>query len=64
MARETPQSVKKKTPPDFKKIGGPTHMKFEELAVRAEDDEMSELAALSADLMKNCLACHALFKVD
>ncbi len=37
-------------------------MKFEELAVRAEDDEMSELAALSADLMKNCLACHALFK--
>ena len=64
MARETPQSVKKKTPATFKQLGGPTHMKFEELAVRAEDDEMTELAALTADLMKNCLACHSMFKVD
>ena len=64
MARETPESVKKKTPAEFKQLGGPTHMKFEELAVRAEDDDMDELAALTGDLMKNCLACHAMFKVE
>lgn len=64
MARETPDSVKKKTPALFKKLGGPTHMKFEELAVRAEDDDMDELAELTGELMKNCLACHSTFKVD
>jgi alpha-acetolactate decarboxylase len=64
MARATPASVKKKTPPAFEKIGGPTHMKFEELAVRAEDDDMETLAELTGNLMKNCLACHATFKVD
>ena len=64
MARETPDSVKKKTPLAFKKLGAPTHMKFEELAIRAEDDDMETLAELAGDLMKNCLACHETFKVD
>jgi hypothetical protein len=64
MARATPESVKKKTPPSFKAIGGPTHLKFEELVIRAEDDEMDTLAQLTGELMKNCLACHATFKVD
>ncbi|MEE9445309.1 MAG: acetolactate decarboxylase [Cocleimonas sp.] len=64
MARATPDSIKNKTPLSFKKIGGPTHMKFEELAIRAEDDDMDALAELTGDLMKNCLACHATFKVD
>ena len=64
MARATPDSIKNKTPKSFKEIGGPTHMKFEELVVRAEDDDMATLAELTGDLMKNCLACHATFKVD
>ena len=64
MARATPKSIKKKTPLSFKEIGGPTHMKFEELAIRAEEDDMDTLAELTGDLMKNCLACHATFKVD
>jgi len=63
MARETPDSVKKKTPALFKQLGGSTHMKFEELAIRAEDDDMESLAELTGDLMKNCLACHETFKV-
>ena len=42
----------------------PTHMKFEELAIRAEDDEMSTLAELTGELMKNCLACHSTFRVN
>lgn len=64
MARATPDSVKKKTPPSFKAIGGPTHLKFEELVIRAEEDDMEMLAEFTGELMKNCLACHSTFKVD
>jgi cytochrome c556 len=38
-------------------------MMFEELAVRAETDDMDSLARDTADLMKQCLACHAAFRV-
>jgi|SaaInl8_120m_RNA_FD_contig_21_3219321_length_896_multi_7_in_0_out_0_1 hypothetical protein len=64
MARATPASIKQKTPPSFKEMGGPTHMKFEELVVLAETDDLDMLAKLTGELMKNCLACHAAFKVD
>ena len=63
MARATPESVKKKTPAAFKEIGGPTHMMFEEMVVRAESDDMESLTVLTGEIMKNCLACHAMFKV-
>ena len=64
MARETPESIKKKTPQSFKDIGGPTHMMFEELVIRAETDDMNTLTSFTGELMKQCLACHAMFKVD
>lgn len=64
MARATPESVKKKTPAAFKEIGGPTHMMFEEMVVRAESDDMESLTVLTGEIMKNCLACHAMFKVN
>jgi hypothetical protein len=64
MARETPESIQKKTPQSFKDIGGPTHMMFEELVIRAETDDMNTLTSFTAELMKQCLACHAMFKVD
>ena len=64
MARATPESIKKKTPAAFKEIGGPTHMMFEELVVRAEDDDMETLAEFTGKLMKQCLDCHAMFKVN
>jgi hypothetical protein len=64
MARGTPQSIKDKTPSAFDQLGGPTHMKFEEVVIRAEDDDMDMLAELTGELMKNCIACHATFKVD
>lgn len=64
MARATPESIKKKTPQSFKDIGGPTHMMFEELVVRAETDDMNTLTSFAGELMKQCLACHAMFKVD
>jgi hypothetical protein len=62
MARETPMSIKQKTPQSFKAIGGPTHMMFEELVIRAETDDMETLTAFTGELMKQCLRCHAMFK--
>ncbi len=64
MARETPESIKKKTPQSFKDIGGPTHMMFEELVIRAETDDMNTLTSFTGELMKQCLACHGMFKVN
>jgi alpha-acetolactate decarboxylase len=70
MARATPQSVKDKTPVSFEQIGGPTHMMFEELIINVEEmdlddlDDITDLAELTGKLMRNCLACHAAFKVE
>lgn len=63
MARATPDSVRAKLPQSFRDIGGPTHMMFEELAVHAETDEMDMLARQTGELMKQCMACHATFRV-
>ena len=64
MARATPKSIKKKTPLAFKQIGGSIHMMFEEMVIRAETDDMDMLAEFTGKLMKQCLACHAMFKVS
>ncbi|MBI1283086.1 MAG: hypothetical protein GC183_01965 [Thiobacillus sp.] len=64
MARDTPDSIRRKTPPSFKELGGPTHMMFEELAVRAETDDMDTLTSFTGKLMQQCTACHALFTVQ
>ena len=64
MARNTPQSIKQKTPQNFKEIGGSTHMMFEELVVRAEADDMSTLAEFTGGLMQKCVACHAIYKAN
>lgn len=64
MARETPASIRDKLPPGFRQLGGPTHMMFEELAVRAENDEMEDLALFTGELMQQCLGCHAQFRAD
>jgi hypothetical protein len=63
MARATPASIRAKVPKSFKDIGGPTHLAFEDLAVRAEAEEMDALARQTAEIMQQCAACHALFRV-
>lgn len=63
MARATPASVRAKVPKAFEELGGPTHLMFEELAIRAETDDMDQLAAHLGHTMKQCMACHAAFKV-
>jgi cytochrome c556 len=63
MARATPATVRAKTPPAFQALGGPTHLMFEELAIRAESDDMDMLARDTGQLMHQCMACHAAFRV-
>lgn len=63
MARATPPSTRAKLPPSFQAIGGPTHMMFEELAIRATTDDMDMLARDTGNLMNQCIACHAAFRV-
>jgi hypothetical protein len=64
MARNTPASVRAKLPESFKALGGPTHMMFEELVIRAETDDMASLAEFTGELMKQCLSCHEQFRVN
>ncbi|MCB1761115.1 MAG: hypothetical protein KDI68_15195 [Gammaproteobacteria bacterium] len=64
MARATPASVRARLPKEFREIGGPTHMLFEEIVIRAETDDMASLAELTGRTMQNCLACHARFRAD
>lgn len=62
LARATPASVRTKMPQAFRDIGGHTHMMFEELAVRAETDDMEMLADETGQLVTQCLARHAAFR--
>lgn len=52
-----------KMPESFRDLGGATHMMFEELAIRADSDEMDMLASDAGKLLGKCLACHAKFRV-
>jgi hypothetical protein len=63
MARATPASIRAKLPRGFRVLGEPTHLMFEELATRAETDDMDMLAGHLGQTMKQCMACHATFKV-
>lgn len=39
-------------------------MLFEEIAVRAETDDMAGLALLTGRVLQQCLRCHAQFRAD
>jgi hypothetical protein len=62
MARATPASVRSKLPQSFRDIGGPTHMMFEELAIRAETDEYGDARPTdgSTDESMHDLPCNIL----
>lgn len=64
MARATPEALRRRLPSAFKDIGGPTHLMFEELAVRSETDDLDSLLGLTARIMDQCMACHAQFRAD
>jgi len=50
---------------EFKKLGRDTHLKFDALALDADElgDKEHTLEQLS-ELMKNCVACHAVYKIN
>ena len=52
-----------KLPLGFKKLGGDTHAKFDELAMDADDlgDAGHTLEQLST-LMQNCVSCHEAYR--
>ena len=54
-----------KLPIEFKKLGFDTHLKFDELALNADDfgDSNQVLIQLST-LMENCVGCHAAYRID
>ncbi len=62
---EVPGTLIGKLPLQFKKLGGDTHAKFDQLAMDADDlgDRDQALEQLST-LMENCVACHATYRID
>jgi mono/diheme cytochrome c family protein len=60
-----PGTLVGKLPLQFKKLGGDTHKKFDQLAMDADDlgDRDHALEQLST-LMQNCVACHAIYRID
>ena len=60
-----PSSLVGKLPLEFKKLGFDTHSRFSQLAMDAESlgDEQHALAQVS-ELMENCVACHATYKIE
>ncbi len=62
---EVPGTLVGKLPLPFKKLGGDTHAKFDQLAMDADDlgDRDHTLEQLST-LMQNCVACHEAYRID
>jgi len=64
-AQGVPASLMGKLPLEFKQLGMKTHKAFDALATEAQDmgDEHIILTKVS-ELMLNCTACHAAFRLD
>ena len=60
-----PASLKVKLPLEIKKLGFDNNKKFDSLALDAEQlgDPQHALEQLS-ELMKNCVACHAVYRIN
>ncbi|VAX06388.1 hypothetical protein MNBD_GAMMA25-1844 [hydrothermal vent metagenome] len=63
--QDVPASLIGKLPLSFKKLGFDTHRKFDMIALDAEQlgDPEHTLKQL-AELMNNCVACHATYRFD
>ena len=60
-----PVSLMKKLPLSFKQLGLSTHKAFDQLAVDAEDlGDKQQVMEQLAELMKNCVSCHATYRID
>jgi cytochrome c556 len=63
--QDVPMSLMGKLPIGFKKMGLATHAAFDQLALDAREfgDRDQTLSALH-ELMNNCVACHAAYRID
>jgi len=63
--QEVPPSLVGKLPLAFKRLGFDTHTRFDELALNTEQfgDVEQALPGL-VELMQNCVACHATYRID
>ena len=60
-----PGSLVAKSPIGFKKLGFDTHARFDQLAMDVESMADSDVAlAQLAELTKNCVACHEIYKIS
>ncbi|MCP4994580.1 MAG: hypothetical protein GY934_12450 [Gammaproteobacteria bacterium] len=64
-AGEVPGGLMGKLPIEFKQLGFDTHQRFDQLALDAEEfgDHEQTLGQLTV-LMKNCIGCHAGYRID
>ena len=60
-----PETLMAKLPMQFKQSGSDTHVRFDQLALDAEEfgDGTHALKQLST-LMQNCTSCHAAYRID
>jgi hypothetical protein len=62
---EVPISLMAKLPIGFKQLGMATHGAFDQLALDAESlADLGHTQAQLADLLQNCVGCHAAFRID
>ena len=62
---EVPASLVGKLPGEFKVLGFDTHRKFDTLALDAEQlGDPEHTRGQLAELMSNCVACHAAYRID
>ena len=63
--QDVPVSLMKKLPLGFKKLGLGTHKAFDQLAMDATDlGDPGHTMAQLGELMKNCVACHAAYRIE
>ena len=54
-----------KLPIEFKKLGFDTHLKFDEIALNADDfGDINQILTQLSVLMENCVGCHAAYRID
>lgn len=64
-AKDVPQALKDKLPLEFKKLGMATHQAFDALSREAQDiGERQVMLTQLGDLMRNCTACHAAYRIE
>ena len=64
-SRGAPPTLGAKLPEGFRLLGSQTHAKFDRLAMDVADlEDGSHAISQLSSLMKNCIACHATYRIE